>query len=34
MTTIFERLREDHDKHRTLLDICAKTHGDSEGRKE
>ena len=34
MTTIFERLRNDHDKHRTLLNLCAKTHGDSEGREE
>lgn len=34
MTTIFERLREDHDKHRTLLDLCAKTHGASDGRDE
>lgn len=34
MTTIFERLREDHDKHRTLLELCAKTHGASDGREE
>lgn len=34
MKTIFERLREDHDKHRTLLDLVAKTHGNSEGRQE
>ena len=34
MTTIFERLTEDHDKHRTLLKLCAKTHGDSDGRDE
>ncbi|MBT8422301.1 MAG: hemerythrin domain-containing protein [Gammaproteobacteria bacterium] len=32
--TIFERLREDHDKHRTLIGLVAKTHGDSEGRRE
>ncbi len=32
--TIFEALREDHDKQRTLLDILVKTHGDSEGRHE
>ena len=32
--TIFEALREDHDKQRTLLDILVKTHGDSEGRNE
>ena len=34
MKTIFERIREDHDKHRTLLDLVEKTHGDSEGREE
>ncbi len=32
--TIFEVLREDHDKQRTLLDLVDKTHGDSEGRRE
>ena len=32
--TIFEALREDHDKQRTLLGILVKTHGDSEGRNE
>lgn len=31
---IFARLKEDHDKHRTLLDLLEKTHGDSEGREE
>jgi len=31
---IFEALREDHEKQRTLLDILVKTHGDSEGRHE
>lgn len=31
---IFEALREDHDKQRTLLEILIKTHGDSEGRDE
>lgn len=31
---IFEALREDHEKQRTLLDILVKTHGDSEGRNE
>ena len=31
---IFEAIREDHKKQRTLLDILVKTHGDSEGREE
>ena len=31
---IFEALREDHDKQRTLVDILVKTHGDSDGRRE
>jgi hemerythrin-like domain-containing protein len=31
---IFEALREDHQKQRTLIDILTKTHGDSEGRRE
>ena len=31
---IFESLREDHQKQRTLVDILVKTHGDSEGRDE
>jgi hemerythrin-like domain-containing protein len=31
---IFEQLREDHQKQRTLVDLLAKTHGDSEGRNE
>lgn len=31
---IFERLREDHDRHRTMLDLLEKTQGDSEGREE
>lgn len=34
MSTIFETLREDHDKHRRLLDLVAKTKGDSDGRRE
>lgn len=34
MTTIFEALREDHDRQRTLLDRLVETHGDSEGRRE
>ncbi|ASK35727.1 hemerythrin domain-containing protein [Alloalcanivorax mobilis] len=32
--TIFEALRADHDKQRTLLELLVKTHGDSEGRDE
>ncbi|MGE0785597.1 MAG: hemerythrin domain-containing protein [Sandaracinaceae bacterium] len=32
--TIFERLREDHDTQRTLIDLVGKTHGDSDGRRE
>lgn len=32
--TVFERLREDHDKQRTLLDLVAKTQGASDGRDE
>ena len=31
---IFARLKEDHDKHRTMLDLIDKTEGDSEGRNE
>lgn len=31
---IFEALREDHEKQRTLIKILVKTHGDSDGRKE
>lgn len=31
---IFEALRKDHETHRTLADLVAKTHGDSEGRAE
>lgn len=34
MTTIFEALRADHIKQRTLIDLLTKTHGDSNGRKE
>jgi hemerythrin-like domain-containing protein len=30
--TIFEALREDHDKQRTLIDRLCKTQGDSEDR--
>ncbi|WP_353980024.1 hemerythrin domain-containing protein [Salinicola endophyticus] len=32
--TIFEALRESHDKQRQLLELLVKTHGDSEGRDE
>ena len=32
--TIFDRLTEDHDRHRTLLDILSKTEGDSSDRAE
>lgn len=32
--TIFEALREDHDKQRTLLELLTRTHGDSDGRAE
>lgn len=32
--TIFDRLREDHDRHRRLLDILSKTEGASDGREE
>lgn len=31
---IFEAIREDHEKQRTLVDLLVKTHGDSEGRDE
>ena len=34
MTDIFKRIRADHDKHRTLLDIIERTNGDSRGRRE
>lgn len=32
--TIFETLKNEHDKHRTLIDLVEKTEGDSEGRRE
>lgn len=32
--TIFDALREDHDKQRTLTGLLTQTHGDSEGREE
>ncbi len=32
--TIFEALRADHDKQRTLVDLLVKTHGESDGRAE
>ena len=31
---IFEAIREDHEKQRTLAELLAKTSGDSEGRRE
>ncbi len=31
---IFEAIREDHVKQRTLVDLLIKTHGESEGREE
>ena len=31
---IFDRIREDHDKHRTFIRLVEKTHGDSTGRRE
>lgn len=34
LMNIFEKLRQEHDKTRTLLDLVAKTHGDSNGRRE
>lgn len=34
MTSIFEALRADHDKQRTLVDLLARTEGDSDGRNE
>lgn len=32
--TIFEALREDHEKQRTLAKLLVQTEGDSEGREE
>lgn len=34
MNDLFELLRDEHDKHRTLIDIVSKTSGDSRGRRE
>ena len=34
MTAIFEALREDHDKQRTLMNILVKSQGSSDGREE
>ena len=31
---IFARIRDDHDKHRTLIELVEKTKGDSRGRRE
>ena len=33
MATIYEEIREDHEKHRELLNRIAETHGDSEERR-
>lgn len=33
MTTIYDRLKKDHDKHRAILDRLAQTHGDSDERR-
>lgn len=32
--TIFDHIREDHERQRTLMKLIAKTSGDSEGRQE
>lgn len=32
--TIFDALRDDHQKQRTLIETLLKTHGDSDGRQE
>lgn len=32
--TIFQKLTDDHDSHRTLLNLIEQTEGDSEGRRE
>ncbi len=34
MTTIFETIAQDHDKHRTMLMLVGKTKGASDGRAE
>lgn len=34
VTTIFQVLRDDHDKQRTLSSLLTKTHGESQGREE
>lgn len=34
MAALFDALREDHEKQRTLIELLTKTHGDSEGRDE
>lgn len=31
---IFEEIRKDHDKQRTLIDLLLETQGDSDGRRE
>lgn len=32
--TIFDALRDDHDRQRTLIDLLVETTGDSDGRRE
>ena len=34
MTDIFTRLKQDHDRHREMLDRVAATSGDSKERRE
>lgn len=34
MTTIYDEIREDHEKHRDLLNRIAETHGDSAERRD
>ena len=34
MSTIYERLKQDHDKHRKMLELIASTSGDNEMRRD
>ncbi|MCH2456719.1 MAG: hemerythrin domain-containing protein [Henriciella sp.] len=34
MSTIYETLKQDHDKHREMLDLIASTSGDNEMRRD
>ena len=34
MSTIYERLKQDHDKHRKMLDLIVSTSGDNEMRRD